>query len=135
MIIDNDSQVNVSKEWNPGWRINVLMQWRKLKRELCGVDLDVYLVLIKQICRYMFYIWVKWKTRPNFVFPITTNILELDFKPDRVNNILEVLLAFRRKNVKLLEAKTKLTRPHTQCIFKLYPCSTKTVQFVINSWN
>ena len=31
---DNDSQGNVSKEWNPGWRINVLMQRRKLKREL-----------------------------------------------------------------------------------------------------
>ena len=52
--------------------------------ESCGVDLDVYLVLIKQICRCMSYIWVKWKTRPNFGFPITTNILELEIKkPDR----------------------------------------------------
>ena len=80
MIIDNDSQVNVSKEWNPGWRINVLMQWRKLKRELCGVDLDVYLVLIKQTCRDMNYTSELNERRDRIlVFLLSTeNILDLE---------------------------------------------------------
>ena len=52
------------------------------------------------------------------VFLLSTgNILDLELG-HQVSRQKGTLLAFRRKNVKLLQAKTKLKRSHTICIFK-----------------